>query len=70
MCDFNKEDASDFVVDGKSAAQSDQVVFDGVMKPNTQFNIPVSDPVPLEDGFMCESEEIDFADYKKVEAVE
>lgn len=62
-CEFNNADSSDFIYD------EEYVEFDGKMKLKTNFAIPMSTPIALGSGFISESEEIDFAKYKKVEAV-
>lgn len=67
VCDFNAEDNADFLVDGKVAAQSEEVVFDGIMKPNTVYNVAVGKPEAMGERYCSESEEIDFTEYKKVE---
>ena len=63
VCEFNNADASDFIYDNK------YIEFDGVMKPKIVFDVNMSEPVALLEGFYSESEEIDFGNYKKVEAV-
>lgn len=70
VCTFDNSDAGDFLIDGQSAAESEAFVFDGVMKPNTSFTIAFTEPKTLDDGMICESAEIDFAAYKKVEGIE
>lgn len=70
VCTFDNSDAGDFLVDGKSAAETEAVVFDGTMKPNTSFAVAFTEPQTLGDGMLSESAEIDFAVYKKVEGIE
>lgn len=70
VCTFDNSDAGDFLIDGQSAAESEAFVFDGVMKPNTSFTVAFAEPATLGDGMICESAEIDFAVYKKVEGIE
>lgn len=69
-CDFNKEDANEFIIDGESAERSNKIIFDGTMHPATEFLINTHEPYPLGNGYVSESDEIHFSDYKKVEAVE
>lgn len=69
ICAFDNADADDFMVGGESGELAKYVTFDGTMRLKTEYAIVMGDPVALGDGFMCESEELDFADYKKVEAV-
>lgn len=68
VCGFDH--AADFIVDGASADQTKYFTVDGKLKPNTVYNVAMSDPSALEDGFMCESEEIDFSQYKIVTGIE
>lgn len=70
LCAFDNADADDFVVNGESAETARFVEFDGVMQPRTVYDVAVSAPVAMGDRYYSESEEIDFADYKTVEAVE
>lgn len=63
LCAFDNTDADDFVFD------NNYVEFDGAMQLKTRINIPMSEPVALGDGFISESDEIDFALYKNVNDV-
>lgn len=62
-CEFDNADAKDFVYD------ANYVDFDGVMKLKTSFDVKMSTPSLLGNYYISESDEINFADYKKVEGV-
>lgn len=66
ICDFDADDAKNFIIDGKSADQSKCYDFNGVLSTKTEYDVNVSDPVALLDGFICESEELDFRKFKKI----
>lgn len=70
LCRFDNSDADDFTVDGESGETARFVEFDGTMHPRTVYEVAVSVPVAMGECYYSESEEIDFADYKTVEAVE
>lgn len=70
LCAFDNSDADDFVVGGESGETARFVEFDGAMRPRTVYDVAMSAPVAMGERYCSESEEIDFADYKTVEAVE
>lgn len=70
LCAFDNGDADDFTVGGESGETARFVEFDGAMRPRTVYDVAMSAPVAMGECYYSESEEIDFADYKTVEAVE
>ena len=62
-CSFNNSDATDFIYNVEF------VEFDGTMRLKTVFDIPMSEPTILGDGYISESAEVDFSIYKKVTEV-
>ncbi len=69
MYNFDNADAEDFVVDGQSAVLFDQIIFDGVMKKNTEYEIKVNNPEFMDGNTICESDFIDFSTYKTIENI-
>lgn len=70
LCAFDNADADGFVTGGESAEAARFVEFDGTMHLRSVYDVPVSAPVAMGERYYSESEEIDFANYKAVEAVE
>ena len=70
LCSFDNGDATDFIVDGKPANESEKFIFDGSMRPNTVHTVKMTAPVAFEGGYLSMSEEfIDFSKFKKVVSV-
>lgn len=69
VCAFDNSDADDFFIGGMPGDEASCIIFDGVMKPKMQYMISFAEPSVLGEGFLLESEKIDFSQFKKVEAV-
>lgn len=67
---FNQEDATKYIIDGEIANQCPYVTFDGTMKPITQYDISITEPSVLNNGKMCETEEIVFNQYKIIDKID
>jgi hypothetical protein len=60
---FDNADSADFNSD------ADYVTFDGTMHLITEYDIPMTTPAVMGDGYISMSDEIDFDDYGTVEEV-
>lgn len=69
VCAFDNSDADDFFIGELPGDEAPCIIFDGVMKPKMQYEISIDNGVILGDGYIFETEEIDFSQFKKVEAV-
>lgn len=65
-CGFDNSEASDFIIDGKDAANCKYIAFDGVMKPVTDYAVDVGDLTPIAGGVTCESDWIDCGEYRDI----
>jgi len=70
MYNFDNADAEDFIVDVQSAELSDQFIFDGVMRKNTEYKIKVNNSENMDGNTICESDFIDFSGYKTIENIQ
>lgn len=68
-CNFSNADASDFSIDGQSAALSPWHTWDGTMKLKTAYAVSFTTPVALVDGMITESDFIDFSIYESVSTI-
>lgn len=69
VCAFDNSDADDFFIGGMPGDEASCIIFDGMMKPKTHYEISVGSGVALGTGYIFETEEMDFSQFKKVEAV-
>lgn len=60
---FDVGDGSKFEYDNK------KVMFDGMVHCKTGINIKMTEPTPLETGFICISDDIDINDYNSIEEI-
>jgi hypothetical protein len=66
---FSEGDAQDWLIGGQPAAGDGQTVFDGTARLKVQYVFAFGYPEALGDGYMAESETVDFTPYKKVEVL-
>lgn len=69
ICSFNEIDSDKFLAGGISAVHSRQFIFSDGLKINNNYKAYIREVEYVDSTILCETEFIDFNDYKKIEEI-